>query len=72
MRWDAQGEPAPCLHCTPPHLCQGENLLYCLEAAPAQPALTQGKQNASYTAMLQPLLLPPPQGCPACPQSLSA
>ncbi|POI21815.1 hypothetical protein CIB84_014437, partial [Bambusicola thoracicus] len=44
MWWDAQGDPAPCLHCTPPHLCQGENLLYCLEAAPAQPALTQVTQ----------------------------
>lgn len=61
MRWDAQGDPAPCLHCTPPHLCQGENLLYCLEAAPAQPALTQGKQRILHCDASAPTAAPTPR-----------
>ncbi|NXV23210.1 CORO7 protein, partial [Cepphus grylle] len=31
---------------------QGENLLYCFEVAPAQPALTQGKKDKSHTGLL--------------------
>ncbi|NXJ03579.1 CORO7 protein, partial [Odontophorus gujanensis] len=56
-----QSDPAPCLHRTPPHLCQGENLLYCLEASPAQPALTQGKQDTSYTGCVGPYSYPHPK-----------
>lgn len=53
---------------SPPPLFQGENLLYCFEVAPTQPALTQGKQVPSYSYLPQGgCLAPPPHGHPACP-----
>lgn len=42
VQWSASCSPVHSL--SPPPLFQGENLLYCFEVAPTQPALTQGKQ----------------------------
>lgn len=39
-------------------LFQGENLLYCFEVAPTQPALTQGKQHSPIPP------ISPPGGSP--------
>ncbi|KAM6352694.1 coronin-7-like isoform 2-T2 [Alca torda] len=48
------------------HLARGENLLYCFEVAPAQPALTQGK-DTSHTGLLAASGALPLPTLPACP-----
>lgn len=45
-QWGASYSSAHSL--SPPSFFQGENLLYCFEVAPTQPALTQGKQVPSH------------------------
>lgn len=46
VQWGASYSPTHSLSLLP--LFQGENLLYCFEVAPTQPALTQGKQVPSH------------------------
>lgn len=69
-RWGAPCAPA--YTPAPPRLFQGENLLYCFEVVPAQPTLTQGKQDEPHAGLSQPPASPPPHGCPVRPQSPSA
>lgn len=56
VQWGAGGcsgvLPTASLRPHPFCLSQGENLLYCLEVAHAQPALTQGKQDISHARLL--------------------
>lgn len=40
---------SPAHFLSPSPFFQGENLLYCFEVAPTQPALTQGKQVPSHS-----------------------